>query len=257
MDEQRPGQIFTPQSSPNNQGGTNQAKTPDEIAQIDSAMQQQPPEAAQLNPETTPAPSPSQAQVTPANSSTEPLPSSAPMNETPPSTDNDFVAPNSSSRDEDHPLLSWRAAEPASVVSAGSRQVTLGIVAGLIVGALVFFYGGVNFSTILSMLAIVLGVVALIVANRQPSHIEEYAIYEDGINIGGRHYSFNDLKSFYLVNQGDVHTVELVPTKRFMPSLSMHLETASEEQVIDLLTQLLPHEEREPSLASRLGSRSK
>ncbi|MEX0749027.1 MAG: hypothetical protein WD467_01970 [Candidatus Saccharimonadales bacterium] len=281
MKDQRPGQIFTPQSSNTDLPANRPAdlvtpppvpepvvkeeaapgsqpvapKTPDEIAQIEMAMQQQPPVAPEpaavaepLTP-TPSVPSVSDRPLSPSGTPPQPLPEEVATDPA------DYPTAPAVDQTDDAPLLSWQAAEPVSG-SSSSRQVLVYGGVGLLVTVALFVVGGFNFSSVLSAVAVILGVVALIVSNRRHGHLESYALYEDGITLGERHYSFSDLRAFSMM--GDTaQVVELIPTKRFSPSLSVNLEPKTEEQVLDILMNRLPFEERKPDTVDRLSRRLK
>ena len=255
MDEQRPGQVFNPQSD----GSNNAPQTSSEIAEIDTAMSQQPSTQPSQEPETAPEASPAPP-TPPEQDNAEPSPSESTPSGTehPDSVEQNQpkhpfsdVADEQPDEDEEGLLLQWRATEPVRDLGADIKPLLImGGVGSLILAGLVAV-GGLNFSTILAILAVLLGVVAFYLTNRQHGHMEEYAIYEEGIDISGRYRPFSEMQSFGRAGDSAL-SIEIVPTKRFMPRIGINLEPTTADQVIDILSQQLPQEDREPDMVDRL-----
>lgn len=219
-----------------------QAKTSSEIAEIESVMNTQPQDRSvppeEVHTANNSEAGPDQGQVFNQDVA-DSQPAEAPEEE------------RTSDTESKELLLDWKAAEPSKNMADEIKPVfIMGSIGAVVLIALVAA-AGINFSTILAVFAVALGVVALYLTNRQEGHMESYEIYEHGITIAGRLYKFDTLKSFG-VDSGDTFIVDLVPVQRFMPRLTLHLEPATAEEAISLLAEYLPREDREPDLVDRI-----
>jgi len=79
-------------------------------------------------------------------------------------------------------------------------------------------------------------------AGRKPRSLQ-YQVDGAGIHIGQRSYPYHDFKSFSVIDEGGISSIDLMPLKRFMPSLSVYYEPQDEERIIAVLTTQLPFEE--------------
>lgn len=101
---------------------------------------------------------------------------------------------------------------------------------------------------------LILGIVVGIAAARRPQQIN-YELTSAGIKIGGKSYSFNSYRSFYIIKDGALHSISLMPLKRFSPALSVYFDPGHEEQIIEKLSHRLPFEEHEVDFIEKLSRR--
>ena len=90
-------------------------------------------------------------------------------------------------------------------------------------------------------LIIVMAIAVVVYAVRVPQAIE-YTLGPDGLQINDKHYDFNEFKAFGVVPDGGIFSVVLVPTKRFMPALTIYFEEKDGEKIVDILGSHLPVE---------------
>jgi len=94
----------------------------------------------------------------------------------------------------------------------------------------------------LSLLVIVIAI-ALIVYSRRPPREIQYALSgKQGLYIGERLYNFADYKAFGLIQDGDHHSIMLIPVKRFAPGVSVYFPEEAGERIVDILGARLPME---------------
>lgn len=99
---------------------------------------------------------------------------------------------------------------------------------------------------------VVMGVALVIYGNKQP-RVLNYTITETGITIGPKDYPFESFKSFSVVQDVAWHVIDLEPTKRFMPRLSILFEDAQLDAIVGALASHLPEEDRLPDPIERLA----
>jgi len=80
-------------------------------------------------------------------------------------------------------------------------------------------------------------------AKRKPRTLQ-YQLDSRGIHIANKSYSFDNFRSFSVLEEGAFSSIQLMPLKRFMPAISLYYPPESEDQVINTLGSYLPHEDR-------------
>lgn len=123
---------------------------------------------------------------------------------------------------------------------------------GLIVtGGIIFLVTRDYVSTVV---IIVLGILLVSVAARQPRTLT-YEISSQGIKIGDRLYGFSTLRSFAIIDEGSIHSIDLLPLQRFMPVISMYYAPQDEQAIVRALGGYLPMENRNQPLIDKLMHR--
>lgn len=111
------------------------------------------------------------------------------------------------------------------------------IVLGL-VAVDIFFLKSWTFSALVIVMA-----VAVIIYTRRPPRTLTYGLSAaQGLYVGEKLYHFDDFKAFGLIQDGEHHSIMLIPTKRFSPGVSVYFPEEVGEQVVDVLGQRLPME---------------
>lgn len=186
-------------------------------------------------------------------STTTPMPVAAPISE--PTPVNNPIAeaqdqPEEQSTPEQSPLIQWNASEFIDHQKNAGWFVPLTF--GIIVLAI-----GVYFITrdILSTVVIVLAGITFGVFARQKPRTLTYTLLPTTIKIGPKTYSYDDFKTFSIIQDGALFSVLLEPIKRFMPPLSIYFAPEDGERIFDTLAGHIPHQERQPDPVDRLMRR--
>lgn len=103
-------------------------------------------------------------------------------------------------------------------------------------------------------LIIVMAIAVAIYAGRAP-HTLSYLLGPDGLTINDRHYDYSDFRSFGVVPDGGLYSIILMPTKRFMPSITIYFPEEEGEKIVDMLGKKLPMEELGHDFIERLTRR--
>lgn len=148
-------------------------------------------------------------------------------------------------------LVSWEASEYVEHEKSAGWYALLLVGSVVVAAAIYFLTKGDVFATAIVVIATVLfGVVAA----RKP-RILRYEIDSQGIAIGDKHYGFTEFKTFSLVADTAIHSVQLLPLKRFMPPISIYFPPSDEEKVVQALGSYLPYEDRGRDSFDRLMGR--
>ncbi len=146
--------------------------------------------------------------------------------------------------------ISWTASEYID----HSRGATwyLALTGGtIILSALVYLITKDYFATgVILMMGVIVGVFS-----RQKPKQMTYELSNSGLKAGGKTYPFSLFKSFALIREGALSSINLIPIKRFMPPLSIYFDPGDEQKIVSLLGSHLPLEEGGLDAIERLSRR--
>jgi hypothetical protein len=125
------------------------------------------------------------------------------------------------------------------------------ILGTLMLAILVYLIAKDPFATVVIVLV---GIIVGIFATQKPK-IANYEISDAGISINGKLYSYSNYKSFAVVREGALSSINLFPLKRLMPPLSAYFEPKSEKEIVEAIGEYLPFEDRKLDGVDRLVRR--
>ncbi len=99
--------------------------------------------------------------------------------------------------------------------------------------------------TIATGVVIFCGIIFGIFSNRKPREVD-YAVDSKGVTIGNKPYTYDSFKSFSIVDDGKFVNILLIPTKRFMPMLTVNFDLKNENKILKVLNDKLPLDDRDP-----------
>lgn len=97
-------------------------------------------------------------------------------------------------------------------------------------------------------------VVALIFgsfAHKKPRTLE-YSLDNDGITLGAKKYPYSLFKSFSVSEEGPLHSLVLMPLRRFMPLISVYYPNDEEEKILQKIANFLPFEEHRQDFVDKM-----
>lgn len=153
----------------------------------------------------------------------------------------------------DQQAVSWKASEYIHHEKSSSWYfglVGIAILVGVVLYLLnddITSVGGITSYLVL----IVMTAAVMVYANRKPETLQ-YQLDQEALDIGDRTYLLEDFRSFSILQDGGVVSVQLAPLKRFMPPVSLYYDPQDEEAIINILASVLPHEEAELDFVDRL-----
>jgi hypothetical protein len=104
------------------------------------------------------------------------------------------------------------------------------------------------------VITVILGAIVASVAHRKPRQLT-YELTRQGINVGEKHYSYREFKSFAIVQEGPLSSLVLIPLKRFAAALTIFFEKNDEANITAVLGEHLPMEQRSPDKVDTLSRR--
>lgn len=146
--------------------------------------------------------------------------------------------------------ISWSASEFIAHEKNGAWYAML-IAGALILAILVFVITREWFSIIaIAILAVAIG----IFGNLKPK-VLNYTVSPNGITAGDKHFEYDVFTSFAVLEDGAMSSLQLLPQKRFMVPITLYLDPAQEDDIIEALGNYLPFEHRERDFTERMSSR--
>ena len=140
----------------------------------------------------------------------------------------------SSSRKE---IVNWDAVEYLQTEKNAGWYVALAIISlGLI--ALSIWLQWWTFTAL-----IVFSAIALIIYSIRPPRTLHYSLTSKGLAEGNRLYSYEDYKSFGILQDGKNYAIMLTPRKRFSPRVTVYFPEKQGEEIVDAFGARLPMEE--------------
>jgi hypothetical protein len=165
--------------------------------------------------------------------------------------DDDDAGPAAAGADKDT-TVTWTASEYIEH-QRGVSWYTLLALATLGLAAAVYFLTKDYFAT---GTIVALGVIVGAFVGRKPRQVQ-FELSESGLRIGEKSYSYNLFKSFAVVREGNLISLNLTPIKRFMPPVSAYFDPKDEQKITNIIGEHLPYEERKPGAIDRLSLRLK
>lgn len=92
---------------------------------------------------------------------------------------------------------------------------------------------------------------ALVVYANKAPRVLNYSLGDQGITIDNKLYPYNTFRSFGVIQDVAWHLIDLEPLRRFMPRLSIMIEDDRRDQIVDILAEYMPRQDRQPDLIER------
>lgn len=148
------------------------------------------------------------------------------------------VTPVASAGPVDNPVT-WTAQEYIHPDKSPLWFIVFVIVVLGLIAVDVFVLGSWTFSALVVVMA-----VAVVIYTRRPPRTLTYALSPiQGLYVGEKQHHFEEFKAFGLIQDGEHHSIMLIPTKRFSPGVSVYFPEEAGEQIVDILGQRLPMED--------------
>ncbi len=135
--------------------------------------------------------------------------------------------------------VNWSASEYIDHQKATSWYLGLIVVTVLACGLIFWLTHDLITLVVIAIAAALFGVAGA----RKPRTLE-YELNNRGVQIGAKFYDYAGFKSFTVLEEGAINSIQLLPLKRFMPPISLYCPPEQEDAVVGLIGSYLPHEER-------------
>lgn len=151
------------------------------------------------------------------------------------------------SKPDDDNYINWSASEFMSHEKSANWFVIVAVV-GLVIAILAY----VATKAILPTLTAIVGTIMFSVYGARDPRELEYQIDKTGLTIGPKHFSYDHFRSFSIIKEGALRSIDFMPLKRFSPMISVYFHPDDEHIIAEILGNYLPHEDREQDMVERL-----
>jgi hypothetical protein len=100
-------------------------------------------------------------------------------------------------------------------------------------------------------LVVMAGVASAVYAGKPPRTLT-YELTPRGVQIEGKKYPFSELRSFSVYEDTEWHSIDLIPTRRFAPAITMLFNSDDLEEIVGHLELHLPRADQKPDYVDRL-----
>lgn len=145
--------------------------------------------------------------------------------------------------------VSWEADEYLNKDKGPLWFLGLGLATVALIVLDVFIIKSFLFS--FSLLVVVMAV-ALVVYSYRPAASLRYVLSEKGLYINDTLHGFAEFKGFGVIHDGKEFSVELIPVRRFRPSLAVYFPEERGEAIIDILGVRLPMQTIKPDFFDKI-----
>lgn len=143
--------------------------------------------------------------------------------------------------------LSWQASEYVHHHKGASWYMGLGgVVLALVVVAYIF-------KLWLSIGVFIAMGMAIAVYAHRPPRVLTYELDGSGVTIEGKHYPWSNFRSFGVMSDVEWHAIDLEPTQRLMPRLTMLFSDEDYDEIVEHLLLHLPQVDHTPDFIERLS----
>jgi len=146
--------------------------------------------------------------------------------------------------------ITWTASEFVAHDKSFGWYVTLALVAVVVAVGVYLLTRDYVSAGVVIFAAIIFGVYG----SHKPRQLP-YRLNHQGITIDKKHYNFAEYRSFSVIQEEAFASITLMPLKRFAPPLSVYFAPEDEENIINLLSVVLPYEERKRDAVDALMHR--
>ncbi|HVX57964.1 MAG TPA: hypothetical protein VHA37_09660 [Candidatus Saccharimonadales bacterium] len=152
--------------------------------------------------------------------------------------------------DDDPDAITWTASE--FIAHAKSFGWYAALAAAALAFAAVVFLISRDFISVgvVIVAALLLG----IYAGHQPQQVQ-YRLDGGGLTIGKRRLGYDQFRSFSVVPEGAFSSIVFMPLKRFAVPTTIYYAPEDEERIVDLLSNILPVDQRGHDAVDRLMHR--
>jgi hypothetical protein len=146
--------------------------------------------------------------------------------------------------------ITWTASEFIAHDKGMGWFATLGVAAAVLMLVTYLVTNDFVSAGIVLFMIICFGVFAV----RKPRTLP-YRLDHDGLHIDSKTYHYDQFKSFSLIQEDGIRSIQMMPLRRFMPPISVYMDPADEDKIIDVLVNYLPMEQRQQDMIDRLMRR--
>lgn len=146
--------------------------------------------------------------------------------------------PDERAQEVDESVVQWQATEYVQQDRSIRWFIILAVICVGLIAVALFLMHSTSFAILVPVMA-----AALVVYVRRPPAMIDYTVSRKGIHINDHLHTYDEFRSFGVLSHDGVHSVVLVPRKRFQLSQTMYFPEAVGEALVDMLAARIPMNE--------------
>lgn len=154
------------------------------------------------------------------------------------------------SQEADEAVIQWQGTEYVQ----HDRSVTwFLVVAGAalaLMAVAIFLMQSISFAILIPVMA-----AALVVYVKRPPAVINYTVSRKGIHINDKLHPYDEFRSFGVMSHDGIHSIVMVPRKRFQLSQTLYFPEEVGEGLVDMLAARVPMSEVMPDAIDRFLAR--
>lgn len=148
--------------------------------------------------------------------------------------------------EEEKKAFSWQASEFIHHQKSAGWYMVLGLIAVALVLAAIITRQWFSIAVFATMTAAV-----VVYAHKEP-RILSYKLDDKGLTIDGKFNPYSSFKSYSVFKEPGWHMIDLDPTQRFMPRVSIIFDNDDLDTITAILDTKMPRVDRQPDWVERL-----
>jgi hypothetical protein len=150
----------------------------------------------------------------------------------------DSAVPDSAVVEANEAVIQWQATEYIQHDRSARWFTVLALITLALIAVALFLMQSVSFAILVPVMA-----AALVIYVRRPPGVIDYIVSRKGIHINDKLHTYEEFRSFGVLSHDGVHSIVLVPRKRFQLSQTMYFPEEVGEGLVDMLVARLPMNE--------------
>ena len=147
-------------------------------------------------------------------------------------------------------VIQWQATEYVQHARGAMWFLVLAGITLALMAIAIFLMQSISFAILVPVMT-----AALVIYVRRPPGVIDYVVSRKGIHINDKLHTYEEFRSFGVMSHDDLHSVVLVPRKRFQLSQTMYFPEDVGESLVDMLAARIPMEEVKPDTIDRILAR--
>lgn len=143
-------------------------------------------------------------------------------------------------------IVNWEAREYIEYKKNGGWYAGLALVV-IVLCALAFFLQQWTFLAL-----VIVAAIALLTYTVRPPRVLHYSLSDKGLSEGNNLHTFDQFKSFGVLNENNHYCIVLVPVRRFGTRMRVYFPETEGEQIVDVFGARLPMEPVKLDMLDRL-----
>lgn len=146
--------------------------------------------------------------------------------------------------------INWNASEFLHHEKSSSWYIYVSL-AALVLAAAVYFLT----KEIFSVVVIVVTAIAFAAFGALKPKVLEYSIGPGGIQVGDKNFKYEQFRSFAVIEEGALPSIQLLPHKRFAVAITMYFEPQDTDKIVKILGKYLPFEHQKRDFTDKWASK--